>query len=209
MRIQSPISAGTFALKALLKEGLAAINVLVLEPTRLTSLETITALVVDYEIDLASMGEDICYLTIIPRHGQTHSPTTVLLKGLHLRRGAIATTIAHDSHNLMVAGQDPQDMLLAVNALQQCGGGISIVDGGQVLNKIELPLAGLMSMKPVSDLAVEVAAFNETARSLGIDSRAPALVMSGLALTVVPKVRISDLEGLLDVDTQESIPIFP
>ena len=99
-------------------------------------------------------------------------------------------------------------MLLAARALQQCGGGIIIVEGGQVLNKIELPLAGLMSMKPVSDLAVEVAAFNETARSLGIDSRAPALVMSGLALTVVPKVRISDLVGLLDVDTQESIPIF-
>ena len=208
VHIQSSITADTFRLKAPIAAGLVNINVLVVEPTRMTSLETISARVVNYEIDLASMGEDICYLTIIPRHGQAHPPTTVLLKGLHLQRGAMATTIAHDSHNLMVAGHDPHDMLLAARALQQCGGGIIIVEDGQVLNKIELPLAGLMTVKPVSDLAVEVAAFNETARSLGIDSRAPALVISGLALTVVPEVRISDLEGLLDVGTQESIPIF-
>ena len=153
------------------------------------------------------MGDDVCYLSLIPRHGQGHGPVTVLLKGMGLQRGAFATTIAHDSHNLLVAGFDRMDMLFAVQELERCGGGVILVDGGEVLSKIELPLAGLMSLKPVAELAVEMQALNEMARHLGVQARTPALAITGLALTVIPEVRISDLAGLMDVQTQE-IPAY-
>ena len=208
VRITSEISADTFRLKPPIAEGTVVVNAVALQPTRLTTLETVTVPVLDGRLDLTTLDGDFCFLTIIPRHGQAHPPATVLLKGLSLQEGAMATTIAHDSHNLMVAGKHPEDMLIAARALQSCGGGIAIVLDGQVLNTIELPLAGLMSTKPVSELAPDMDALNDTARRLGIDARAPALAMSGLALTVIPEVRISDLVGLMDVDTQEAVPLF-
>jgi adenine deaminase len=202
-----PLSIEDFKLKAPVKDGNVRVNLLVLEQTRMTSLETVSARVRDHEIDLASLGEDVCYVSVVPRHGQTHRPALALLAGLHLRRGALAMTIAHDSHNIIVIGHEPGDMLMAVRELEACGGGIVIVEDGEVLKKVELPLAGLMSLLPVSELAIEVKALNEVARSLGIDHRPQTLTISGLALTVVPKVRISDLVGLFDVETQEPIPV--
>ena len=99
-------------------------------------------------------------------------------------------------------------MLLAVRELEACGGGIVVVDEGQVLAKVELPLAGLMSLKPVAELAIEMTAINQVVKDLGIDHRAQALSTSGLALTVVPRIRMSDLIGLMDVESQEPIPVF-
>jgi adenine deaminase len=203
-----PLSPETFTLKAPIRQGMVTVNVMVLEPSRLTHVETRTGQVTDYALDLRSLGDDICYVSVVPRHGQTHLPTLALLQGLHLRRGTLASTIAHDSHNLIVAGHNPRDMLLAVCELEKCGGGIVMVDEGKVLGKVELPLAGIMSFKPVAELAREMHALNDLARSLGIDARVPALALSGLALTVIPKVRLSDLGPLLDVETQEFIPIF-
>jgi len=208
VHLRQPVSVEDFKIKAPIKEGTVNVNVMVLEPSRLTRLETVPAQVRNHEVDPASLGEDVCYLSVVPRHGQQHPPVVALLKGLHLRHGTLATTIAHDSHNIIITGHRPSDMVIAVQELEKCGGGIVIVDEGKVLGKVELPLAGLMSLKPVSELAVEMEAINETAKSLGIDHRAQALAISGLALTVIPTVRISDLVGLLDVATQEPIPLF-
>lgn len=202
-----PLSVEDFELKMPVKDGEVQVNLMVLEPTRMTRLETATIQVRNHEIAPDSLNEDICFVSVVPRHGQKHRPTLALLKGLHLRRGALATTIAHDSHNIIVTGYTPSDMLMAVRELEMCGGGIVIVDDGRVLGKVELPLAGLMSTKSVSELAVEMKSLNEVAASLGIDHRPLALTTSGLALTVIPKVRISDLVALLDVATQETIPV--
>ena len=99
-------------------------------------------------------------------------------------------------------------MLLAVRELEACGGGIVAVDGGRVLAKVELPVAGLMSLRSAEEVAVEMRALNQAVIDLGIDHRAKALATSGLALTVIPQVRVSDLLGLFDVQRQEGIPVF-
>ena len=203
-----PLSTEDFHLKAPIKDGQIRVNLMALEQTRMTRLETVSVQVRNHEIDLASLGEDVCYLSVVPRHGQKHPPALALLKGLHLRHGTLATTIAHDSHNMIVTGHKPGDMLMAVRELEECGGGIVIVEDGNVLNKIELPLAGLVSLKSVSELAAGIKTFNKIARGLGIDHRPQILATSSLALTVIPEVRISDLVGLLDVETQEPIPVF-
>ena len=203
-----PLSAADFELKAPVADGPVQVNLMVLEPSRLTHLETVTVQVRDYQVDPAELGEDVCTICVVPRHGQTHRPALAFLKGLGLRRGTLASTIAHDSHNLIITGHRPADMLLAVQRLQQSGGGLVVVDEGQVLAQVELPLAGLMSTKPVAELAVEMTALNRLVRELGIAQRAQALATSGLALTVIPRVRMSDLIGLMDVATQAPIPVF-
>jgi adenine deaminase len=207
VRAQS-LSVDDFRLAAPIREGEIAVNLVVLQPNRLTQLETVRARVENYQVDPRQFGDDVCYLSVVPRHGQLHRPTVALLKGLHLRRGTLATTIAHDSHNIIITGHDPADMLLAVHELVQCGGGIVIVYQGRVLGKVELPLGGLMSRKPVSELVPEMQALNELARQLGIDHRAQALSSSGLALTVIPEVRITDLVGLIDVASQRPVPVI-
>ena len=203
-----PLSIEDFKLKPPLPEGEVTVNLMVLEPTRLSSLETVTVPVHNGELDMAALGQDVCLISVVPRHGQTHPPALALLKGLGLKRGTLASTIAHDSHNIILTGHRPEDMLLACRELQQCGGGLVFVDEGQILAKVELPLAGLMSFKSVVELAEEMTTLNDLAVELGIHHRARALSTSGLALTVIPTVRMSDLIGLMDVATQEAIPVF-
>ena len=202
-----PLSDEDFMLKAPIKGGQVNVNVMVLEPSRLTRLEQASARVRDHFIDPTSLGDDVCTVSVVPRHGQKHRPALALLKGLHLSRGALATSIAHDSHNILVTGHDPGDMLTAVRELEKCGGGIVIVEAGQVLSKVELPVAGLMSLEPVSQLVIQMQELNTTIKGLGVDHRAQSLSASGLALTVIPEVRISDLVGLFDVQSQEPIPV--
>lgn len=202
-----PLSVADFQLATPTHSATVDVNVIVLEHSRLTHLETLNVPVKEGLVDVEQL-EDICFLSVVPRHGQTHSPTLALLKGLGLKRGAMASTIAHDSHNLIVAGRNPDDMLLAVRELKSCGGGLILVADGTVQDKVILPLAGLMSLKSVDDLAVDTSHFNETAIRMGVTARTPALAISGLALTVIPEVRISDLGAILDVESQEFLPVF-
>ncbi|MCB0131216.1 MAG: hypothetical protein KDD78_10215, partial [Caldilineaceae bacterium] len=155
------------------------------------------------------LPEETCTITIVPRHGQPHPPQCALLRGLGLQRGALATSISHDSHNVLVTGHAPADMLLAVRELAASGGGLVAVADGRVLAKVDLPLAGLMSLQSVDALAQKTRALNQVVRDLGIEHAAKALSTTGLALTVIPAVRMSDLGGLFDVATQEFVPIFP
>lgn len=203
-----PLTADSFRLRAPIADGRVGVNFMHLAMTRLTTRKSAEVEVRDHRIDLSDLGEDVCTLAVVPRHGQTHPPALVPLQGLHLRTGALASSIAHDSHNIIVTGHDPEDMLLAVRELERCGGGIVAVAGGRVLAKVELPVAGLMSLKPAAEVAVEMQAVNQAVIELGIDHRARALATSGLALTVIPQVRVSDTLGLFDVQRQEGIPVF-
>lgn len=204
-----PLSVDDLRLTPPVGNGEIKINIMELLPTRLTRLEQTTVMIKDGEIDLTSLGEDICYISIVPRHGQKHRPVVALLKGLGLKRATLASTIAHDSHNILITGHRPEDMLLAVQELTKSGGGVIFVENGRILGQVVLPIAGLMSPKPVAELAIEMQMMDDLAVELGITHRAKALATSGLALTVIPEIRLSDLLGMIDVATQEPVPIFP
>lgn len=209
MLLHHQLSRETFTLQAPIDEGNVAVNIIAYEPNRLTHLETITVPVKNGNLQLVEIDEDLCFLTVVPRHGQTHPAQTVVLKGLGWTHGTLALTIAHDSHNLLVAGHDPQDMLLAAKALQECGGGIALAHAGKLLGCVALPLAGLMSTKPVDILAEEIGVVDKIAREFGIKATSPALATVGLTLLVAPHVRLSDTEGLFDTLEQKRIAIFP
>ncbi|MCC7369337.1 MAG: adenine deaminase [Chloroflexi bacterium] len=153
---------------------------------------------------------DYCYISVTGRHGQGRPPFVGVLKGLGLRSGAHGTTVAHDSHNLVIAGTSAADMLLVARTLAQQGGGFCLAKDGAVLATVPLPLAGLMTPEPVELVGPRVDFYNQQATALGINpgARSPILSLAGMALVVIPEVKISDL-GLVHVTSQQLLPLFP
>jgi len=182
-------------------DGPVAVPVIAMDANRTTTRDTVTLHFADGALAEA-FPADLVLLSVVPRHGQSHPPTLALLRGLPLREGALATTIAHDSHNLIVAGKDPAEMLAAVRAVAAMGGGVALVRDGATLARVGLPVAGLMSDAPVETIAAEVRAFNDCARELGLTGPSPILAISSLALPVAPFYRLTD-RGLADTLTQE------
>ena len=197
------VSADTFRLRASHASGDVALKCIDIDPVRTTSLGEVTLRFVDGECAFP-LPDGVTLLSVVPRHGQTHPPTLALLRGLPLRDGALATTVAHDSHNLIVAGRTPEDMAVAVQEVARMGGGVALAVGGEVVAAVRLPVAGLMSDAPVEAIAAEVRAFNARAGALGLGGASPVLAISSLALPVAPFVRITD-RGVVDTLTQQFI----
>ena len=131
-----------------------------------------------------------------------------IVKGFGTTCGALASTVSHDSHNLTVVYDTAENALMAAEALIQCGGGMSAVRDGRLLHVLELPLAGLISLKDAAELAKDSQLMKEANRELGLTGlENPLLRIVTLALPVIPKVKMSDL-GMVDVLKKELIPLF-
>lgn len=142
---------------------------------------------------------DVAKLAVFERHRGSGGMAVGLVRGLGLRRGALAGTVAHDSHNLITAGVSDADMLLAVRTLEKCGGGYVCVADGRVLELLPLPLAGLMSDDEPEKVAAGLDRLNAAARSLGCPADInPFMQLSFLSLPVIPRLRLTD-KGLVDV----------
>lgn len=194
--------------QAPIRDGVLDVNVMHILPSRLTERRQVRATVRQGVIALDSIAADACFVAVLPRHGQSHGPGLSLLTGLGLRKGALASTVVHDSHNLLAVGRNAADMAAAARHLEAIAGGICIAVDGCIRASVALPIAGLMSAKSVPEVAQEMDRLNAAAVALGITHRAKGLATTGLALTVIPEVSASDWVGLLDVDTQEAIPLF-
>lgn len=143
---------------------------------------------------------DIVKLAVWERHGVNGNVGVGLVQGFGLKRGALASTIAHDSHNLIVTGVNDEDMLAAAVALQQVGGGLAVVVDGEVKALLPLPLAGLMSDQNTEFVQHKLQQLNFWASELGVPENVNAFnCLSFLALPVIPSLRLSD-KGLVDVD---------
>ena len=201
------VSADTFRLHVSgdQRSGDVSLKCIDIDPIRTTSLGDVTVRFVEGECAFP-LPDGVTLLSVVPRHGQSHLPTLALLRGLSLRDGALATTVAHDSHNLIVAGRTPEDMAAAVQEVARMGGGVALAVGGAVVGTVRLPVAGLMSDAPVEAIAAEVRAFNAQAGALGLGGASPVLAISSLALPVAPFVRITD-RGVVDTLTQQLIPM--
>ena len=143
---------------------------------------------------------DIVKLAVWERHGVNGNVGVGLVQGFGLKRGALASTVAHDSHNLIVTGVNDEDMLAAAVALQQVGGGLAVVVDGEVKALLPLPLAGLMSDQNTEFVQHKLQQLNFWASELGVPENVNAFnCLSFLALPVIPSLRLSD-KGLVDVD---------
>ncbi len=138
-------------------------------------------------------------IALIERHNATGKIGLGIVKGLGLESGALATTVAHDSHNLIVAGTNDEDMLLAIHELEKSQGGLVIVSGGKVLAKLALPIAGLMSTESAETVYERLREMNKVLADLGVSQDFnPFLTLSFLALPVIPALKIT-MDGLFDV----------
>lgn len=172
-----------------------------------TEMDMIEPLVQDGLI-MADPEADVAKLAVFERHGGGGGVGLGLVRGLGLKAGAIASTVAHDSHNLIVAGMSDSDMLLAVRALADCGGGFVCVRDGWVLDLVPLPLAGLMSDQEPASVAASLDHLNASARALGCPENInPFMQLSFLSLPVIPRLRLTDL-GLVDVDAFAHVPLY-
>lgn len=143
-------------------------------------------------------SEGMVKLAVIERHHATGSMAVGILEGLGIKHGAVASTVAHDSHNLVVAGDNDEDMLMAIESLRECGGGYSVVSRGVVLARLPLPIAGLMTAAPVNDVLEIQQALLDALYSLGAKRDSdPLIALSFMALPVIPAVKLTD-EGLFD-----------
>lgn len=142
---------------------------------------------------------ELLKIAVVERHHATGCKGLGLLAGYGLRGGAIATTVAHDSHNLIIAGDNEKDMLLAANELQRVQGGYTLVKNGTVLSTLPLPVAGLMSELPLKPLAAKIEELTRLAYSMGVNREMdPFIALSFLALPVIPEIRITDM-GTVEV----------
>jgi adenine deaminase len=152
-------------------------------------------------------AQDILKLVVVERHHGTGHLGLGLVQGFGLRRGALASSVAHDSHNIIVVGVSEADLLQAVHHLVDLGGGMTVVADGRVVADLALPIAGLISPLPLEEVASAYKALKEAYRGLGGNLPDPFMVLSFLALPVIPALKLTDL-GLVDVNRFQVVPLF-
>ena len=150
-------------------------------------------------------ARDLMKIAVIERHGVNGNKATGFVQGFGIKRGAIASTVCHDHHNIAVVGADYADMALAANRLGQIEGGFVVTEGGKVLAELALPVAGLMSLLRFEEVQAKLVALRAAARSLGVVLEEPFLQLAFLALPVIPHLKITD-HGMVDVDRFEVMP---
>jgi adenine deaminase len=155
---------------------------------------------------VADPERDLAKIAVVERHHATGRVGLGFVTGFGLQRGAFASTVAHDAHNIVVVGVDDRDMMKAVEHLESIGGGIVAVEEGRVVSDLPLPVAGLLSDEPVERVVERLDALHATLAQMGVKISAPFMTLSFLALSVIPALKITD-HGLIDVDRFEIVPL--
>jgi adenine deaminase len=145
------------------------------------------------------LDQDVVKVAVIERHGVNGNHATAFVKGFGMKRGAIASSVGHDSHNLCVVGADEADMAAAANRLREIEGGFAVARDGKVVAELPLPVAGLMSTKTFEEVREALVPLRAAAKGLGVTLPEPFLQVAFLPLPVIPHLKITDM-GLVDVD---------
>jgi adenine deaminase len=158
-------------------------------------------------IAVADPGRDMLRVSVIERHRATGNVAMGFVRGFGLRRGAMASSVANDCHNIVVVAADDGDALVAARAVADMGGGLVVAEGGEVRSSLALPIAGLMADREPEVVADQLDAATATLRELGCTLSAPFMAMSFLALPVIPHLKLTD-RGLVDVDAFAFTDVF-
>jgi len=150
---------------------------------------------------------DNCLIGVFERYGKKDTSTLGLITGNTIKRGAVATTYAHDHHNLLVIGKNIDDMILAANSVIESQGGYCAVENGKILAKIDLPIGGILSELPMNELGTQLNKVVTAIRKLGYEHKNPIMSLSTNTLPVSPSIKITDI-GLMDVKKGEVVSLF-
>jgi adenine deaminase len=189
--------AADFAISARKENGTVEVRAIGVTGGSVRTREVIEEVAVRDGLAPISLSKDVLKVAVVERHHASGRRAVAFAKGFGFKHGAVASTVAHDSHNLLIIGADEGDMAFAAKAVTGQGGGMVAVAGGRVLGAIRLPVAGLLSDSPVEEVAAEAEGLLQAWRSMGCEMVEPFMTMSLVTLTVIPDLRLSD-KGLLD-----------
>jgi adenine deaminase len=176
-------------------------------PDQLVTENLVEELPVAADLIVCDPDRDIAKIVVIERHLATGNFGVGLVKGLGLKKGAIASSVAHDSHNIVAVGMDDRSIMAAARTVAEMRGGMAAMDGGNIVAKLPLPIAGLMSDQPIEAVRDQMEAMIKAAHQLGSGLHDPFMAMSFLALPVIPSLKITD-KGLVDVDRFQIVSLF-
>jgi len=156
---------------------------------------------------IADVDRDILKLVVVERHGATGNVGVGFVRGFKLKSGALGSTVAHDAHNVVVVGTNDGDIAMAIAELEKLRGGQVAVDNGAVKAELALPIAGLVSDRPLEEVIECIANLNAAAHALGCDLEAPFMTLSFLSLSPIPELKLTD-QGLIDSVNLRATSLF-
>jgi adenine deaminase len=176
-------------------------------PGQIITRQCITEVAAASGLAVSDTGRDILKIAVVERHSGSGNMGKGFVKGLGLKQGAVASSVAHDSHNIVIAGTNDDDMKTAAASLVEMGGGLAVVRAGKVLAALALPIAGLMSYESVYSLRDQLNKLLHATKALGSQLTDPFMTLSFLALPVIPELKITD-KGLVDVKQFKIVSLF-
>ncbi|MBA4397977.1 MAG: adenine deaminase, partial [Syntrophus sp. (in: bacteria)] len=183
------------------------IRVIGLIPNQILTRQIVLDAPIREGVVVADRDRDLIKIAVVERHRATGNIGLGLVQGFGLQEGALASSVAHDSHNIICVGCSDRDMYAAVKAVESMKGGLAAVKDGEVLAALPLPIGGLMSDLPLAEVAAGWQEMRQAAESLGCRLQEPFMALSFLALPVIPDLKITD-RGLVDVNQFELVPLF-
>ena len=191
----------------LLRSDQPLAKVIQLIPGQIVTKKVMKKIVLKDGVAYPNLKEDIIKIIVVERHRATGNMGIGFVQGFGLKKGAIGSTVAHDSHNLVIVGTNDLDILKTIEVIQSMGGGLAAVSDGKVLASLPLPIAGLMAEVSVAEVNKRLENLLRAARSLGCKIPDPFMVLSFLSLPVIPELKITD-KGLVDVNQFKIVPVF-
>ena len=182
-------------------------RVIEIVPEQVITHQLIKEITVNNNQAVSDPSKDMLKMAVIERHNGTGNIGKGFVKGFGLKHGALASSVAHDSHNIIVVGTTDEDMRTALEAVVKMGGGLVAVSDSNVLAEMALPVAGLMSLEPVRSVRDQLDRLIEVAHDMGTSLTDPFMTLSFLALPVIPELKLTDI-GLVDVNKFEVVPLF-
>lgn len=182
-------------------------KVIGLIPNQLITTLLVEEMKVERGLAVADTTRDILKIAVVERHLGSGNMGKGFIKGFGLKRGAIASSVAHDSHNIVVVGTNDQDMMTAIKEIGVMRGGLVVIDGGQIIGRLPLPIAGLMSDRPIEQVRSNLNHVVEAAHHIGSDLEDPFMALSFMSLPVIPELKLTD-KGLVDTTKFAIVPLF-
>jgi len=208
LRVRGSVRVGPLKKDAfLLRSNQLLAKVIQLIPNQIVTKKVMKKIILKEGVAYPNIKEDILKIVVVERHKATGNIGIGFVQGFGLRNGAIGSSVAHDSHNLVIVGTNDHDILKTVNVIQAMRGGLVVVSDGKVLSSLPLPIAGLMSESAVPQVYLQLEALHRAVRKLGCKIPDPFMALSFLSLPVIPELKITD-KGLVDVNQFKFVPLF-
>ena len=183
------------------------VRVIQVVPEQVITRQLVEEITVKNSQAVSDSSKDMLKMAVVERHNNTGNIGMGFVKGFGLKQGALASSVAHDSHNIIVVGTTDENMRAAVEAVAEMGGGLAAVSDAKLLAGLALPIAGLMSLEPVRMVRDQLERLIEITHEMGTVLEDPFMTLSFMALPVIPELKLTD-RGLIDVNKFEIVPLF-